>query len=137
MTREVLARKLASLERYLDDLRPHRGVSAGELRDDPYRVERLLELVVQVAVDVVTHELAERRVTPDSYRDAFRQAGRAELIPDELAGRLADAAGLRNVLVHMYDDIDYEVVAPSVDRALDDFTSFLELYRDRLREREE
>ena len=41
-----------------------------------------------------------------------------------LAGRLADAAGLRNVLVHLYEDIDYEIVAASVERALEDFGEF-------------
>lgn len=132
MTREVLARKLASLERYLEDLRPHRGRAADELRRDPYEVERLLELVVQVAVDILSHELAERSVTPESYRDAFLCAADAELIPGDLADRLAGAAGLRNVLVHMYDDIDYEIVAASVSRALDDFGRFLDLYRERL-----
>lgn len=137
MTREVLARKLASLERYLDDLRPHRGADADELREDPYRVERLLELVVQVAVDIVTHELAERGVTPETYRDAFRRAAEADLLPGDLADRLRDAAGLRNVLVHRYDEIDYGIVAASVPRALDDFGAFLELYRERLSEREE
>lgn len=134
MTREVLARKLDALERYLGDLEPHRGTSPDRLRENPYRVERLLELVIQVAVDVVAHELAERDVTPESYRDAFVRAGRAGLLPGDLAGRLAEAAGLRNVLVHLYDDIDYEIVASSVDRALEDLGAFLELYRTRLSE---
>lgn len=136
MTREVLARKLDALERYLDDLERHRGTSPEQLREDPYRVERLLELVIQVAVDILAHELAERDVTPESYRDTFRRAARSDLLPDGLAERLADAAGLRNVLVHLYDEIDYEIVASSVDRALDDLDAFLELYRTRLSERE-
>lgn len=128
MTREVLLRKLARLRTYLEDLRPHRGRSPGELADDPYEVERLLELLVQVAVDIVTHELAEGGVVPESYRIAFLEAGRAGLIPEELAASLADAAGLRNVLVHLYEDIDYEIVAESVARALADFTRFQEVY---------
>lgn len=132
MTREVLARKLASLERYLEDLGPHRGREPDDVRRDPYEVERLLELVVQVAVDILTHELAERGVTPQSYRAAFLGAADADLLPEDLADRLADAAGLRNVLVHMYDDIDYEIVAASVNRALDDFGRFLDLHRKRL-----
>lgn len=132
MTREVLARKLAALERYLGDLGRHRGMAPERLEEDPYRVERLLELVVQVAVDIVAHELAERDVTPESYRDAFLRAVDADLLPEDLARRLADAAGLRNVLVHLYDTIDYEIVAASVARALEDFGAFLELYRGRL-----
>lgn len=132
MTRDVLARKLSSLERYLADLRPHAGKSVEEIRERPYEVERLLELVVQVAVDIVTHELGERGITPESYRAAFVRAGEEGLLPPGLSERLADAAGLRNVLVHMYDTIDYEILASSVDDALADLTAFLDHYRARL-----
>ena len=71
MTAEVLARKLAVLERYLEDLRSHQGKSVEEVQRDPYEIERLLELVVQVAVDIISHDLAERGTTPVSYRDGF------------------------------------------------------------------
>jgi uncharacterized protein YutE (UPF0331/DUF86 family) len=125
MTPEVLARKLERLKVCLTDLEGHRGRSAAAIRQDPYAVERLLELVVQIALDVVAHLLAERRMTPSSYRAAFQEAGRCGLLPEQLAARLADAAGLRNVLVHMYDEIDYEIVAISIPRALEDFSQFV------------
>ena len=136
MTRDVLVRKLAALERYLKDLRPHAGKSAAEVRADPYEVERLLELVVQVAADILTHELSERGTTPESYRDTFLRSADAGLLPADHAERLADAAGLRNVLVHMYEKIDYEIVAKSVERALEEFGAFLDLYRARLEDPE-
>ncbi len=132
MTRDVLARKLDALRRYLDDLRPHRGRSADDIEDAPYEVERLLELIVQVAADIGAHELAERGTTPASYRDAFAQAGAATLIPRALASRLSEAAGLRNILVHLYETIDYEIVAASVGDALDDFQAFMDHYATRL-----
>lgn len=132
MTRDVLVRKLARLRGYLDDLRPHRGRSAADLEDDPYEVERLLELVVQVPVDILNHELAERGVLPESYRDSFLEAGKRGLLPDDLSEALALSAGLRNVLVHAYEEIDYEIVAASIGRALDDLSRFLEIYAERL-----
>lgn len=132
MTREVLVRKLALLKRYLEGLAAHRGRSSKELRNDPYEVERLLELLVQVAVDITGHELAERGVVPGSYRATFLEAGEAGLIPSDLATSLAEAAGLRNILVHLYEEIDYEIVAGSLDGAFRDFTRFLEVYSARL-----
>lgn len=133
MTRDVLLRKLDRLRAYLADLEPHADRSAEEIADDAYEVERLLELLVQVAVDIVTHELAERGVVPGTYRKAFLLAGDEGLIPDDLAASLADAAGLRNVLVHLYEDIDYEIVAASIGRALEDFARFLDIYARRVR----
>lgn len=129
MTAEVLARKLAGLERYLEDLRPHCGKSVEEVERDPYEIERLLELVVQVAVDIVSHDLAQRGTAPVSYRDAFLRSADAGILPEALAKRLADAAGLRNILVHMYETIDYEIVAASLSPALEDFGAFLDRYR--------
>ncbi len=132
MSPDVLARKLERLSRYLVDLESHRGRTSTDIRENPYEVERLLELVIQVAMDVVAHLLAEEGVTPSSYRAAFEEAGQKGLLPVDLAGRLADAAGLRNVLVHLYEDIDYEIVARSIDRALQDFGEFMEVFRQRL-----
>lgn len=132
MTRDVLARKLARLRALLADLAPHHGKSAEEVREDRYEIERILELLVQVAIDPAAHDLAERGTVPETYRDVFLQAGRSGLIPPDLATRLADAAGLRNVLVHLYDDIDYEIVAASIGPALEDFGRLAELYARRL-----
>jgi uncharacterized protein YutE (UPF0331/DUF86 family) len=132
VTRDVLVRKLGRLQTYLGDLKRHAGKSAGEIRADPYEIERLLELLVQVSVDLVTHELAERGIVPETYRQAFLLGGEQGLLPDDLAEALADAAGLRNVLVHLYEDIDYEIVAASVGRAIQDFTRFLEIQTGRL-----
>jgi uncharacterized protein YutE (UPF0331/DUF86 family) len=132
VTREVLVRKLALLRRYLRDLEPHAGRAAGDLRADPYAAERLLELVVQVAVDILTHELAERGVVPETYRKAFLLAGEQALLPPDLAAALADAAGLRNIIVHRYDEVDYQILAASIARALRDFHRLLDLYAGRL-----
>lgn len=131
---DVLARKLRRLSDYLDDLSAHRGRGAAEIAGDPYELERLLELVVQVAVGILSHLLAERRVSPESYRATFELAGEHDLLPTDLAGRLARAAGLRNILVHLYEDIDYDIVATSVDPALDDFGAFVRHFHERLPE---
>jgi uncharacterized protein YutE (UPF0331/DUF86 family) len=132
MSPDVLARKLLSLRTLLADLEPHSGKSVEEVQADRYEIERILELLVQVAVDMVLHDLAERRVPAESYRDAFAQAGRCGILPADLATALADAAGLRNVLVHLYDRIDYAIVAASIDRSLTEFGRFAALYAERL-----
>lgn len=95
-------------------------------------MERLLELVVQVALDILSHLLAEDGVTPTSYRQVFEEAGRHGVLPADLASRLSDSAGLRNILVHMYDEIDYAIVAASVGRALTDFRDLLVVLEARL-----
>lgn len=80
MTSEVFARKLTRLRTCMDDLRPHAGKSADEVFEARYEIERLLELMVQVAVVIVSHELAQHEVVPETYRGAFLIGGERGLI---------------------------------------------------------
>jgi uncharacterized protein YutE (UPF0331/DUF86 family) len=133
---DVLARKLAKLHVFLSDLRPYEGATLHTVEEDHYRVERLLQLLVEVATDVLAHELAHLGVVPASYRDAVRKAVEEGLLPEKLGVSLERAAGLRNVLVHLYEDLDMEILAASVKPALDDFGEFLKLFQERLEEME-
>jgi len=122
---EVVVRKLDTLRSLLAELEKHAGATAEEIRRDPYRVERLLELLVTAAADLLSHLLAERGEQPGTYREIFRRSGEQGLIAAELAERLEKAAGMRNVLVHLYEDIDYGIVQESVGQALRDFPALI------------
>lgn len=58
------------------------------------------------------------------------------MLPTDLAGHLARAARLRNILVHLYEDIDYDIVAKSIDPTIDDFGAFVRHLQERLPEAE-
>jgi uncharacterized protein YutE (UPF0331/DUF86 family) len=81
MPREVLLRKLAYVRRLLHDLGAFAEASQSEIEVQHYTVERIIELLVAVMSDLLFHMLAERGLQPASYRDAFRQAGAAGLLP--------------------------------------------------------
>jgi uncharacterized protein YutE (UPF0331/DUF86 family) len=134
---EVLARKLLKLREFLLDLRAFQGASEAEVEENHYVVERLLQLVVEVSTDILAHELAARGVVPTSYRDTVRKGVEAGLLPAELGARLEEAAGLRNVLVHLYEELDYSILAGSITPALEDFGALLALFQRRLEEMEE
>jgi uncharacterized protein YutE (UPF0331/DUF86 family) len=88
-------------------------------------VERLIQLVVEVAVDCAAHIVAELEDSaPAGYQDAFARAARAGILPAELAQRLAPAGGLRNLIVHRYGDIDDRRVHSFIAAALDGFDLF-------------
>jgi uncharacterized protein YutE (UPF0331/DUF86 family) len=121
----VLLRKLAYLRRLLRDLGAFAHASQAEVEAQHYTVERIIELLVGAASDLLFHLLAERGVQPASYREAFRLAGREGLLPTDLAEQLQLAAGMRNILVHMYEDIDYAIVHQSIGPLLSDFARFI------------
>lgn len=61
---EVLQRKLEHLAGYVRDLEPFKGCSLETYQVNNYKVDRLLELIVTVAIDIIHHLLAERGEPP-------------------------------------------------------------------------
>jgi uncharacterized protein YutE (UPF0331/DUF86 family) len=43
---------------------------------------------------------------------------------------LQNAASMRNVLVHLYEEIDYEILHQSIPKALEDFAQFVAIFAD-------
>ncbi|MAU01570.1 MAG: hypothetical protein CL608_30905 [Anaerolineaceae bacterium] len=130
MVPDVLLRKLAYLRQLLRDLAPYRDATLAMVEADHYKVERLLELMVVTATDLLTHLLAERGKVAVSYKSAFQLAAKEGMVPAELSDRLQNAAGMRNILVHMYEEIDYEILHQSIPTALEDFAQFVAIFAD-------
>ena len=94
--------------------------------------ERWLELAIQICIDLGTQVLAERPgPTPNRYAEVFKILGDEGSISKELADRLAEAAKQRNLLVHLYLDIDDAKVFKSLSH-LDDLRQFGAFVADQL-----
>jgi uncharacterized protein YutE (UPF0331/DUF86 family) len=79
---------------------------------DAYARRYAVQAAAQASIDLANHVIAsEGWRVPDDYGDAFAVLAEREVIPQDLADRLSALAGLRNLLVHLYDDIDDERVA--------------------------
>lgn len=129
LDRALVRRKLGAIARNLADLTPIAELSLAEYQKDRLRrkaVERLLQEVVEAAVDVNLHVLRSLRTPlPGDYYTSFLEVGRHAVVPADLAARLAPAAGLRNRLVHEYDEIDDALVLRAVHDAQRDFGAYL------------
>jgi uncharacterized protein YutE (UPF0331/DUF86 family) len=119
LDRERIERKLGFLNRYLLDLRGYAALDeAGRLREH-YAVERLLQLLCESAADISLQLLKARGETlPASYREIFGALERAGVLPPAMASELVAACGMRNVLTHLYDEIDLDRVIAAVDPAV-------------------
>lgn len=86
--------------------------------------ERWLEVAIQICIDLGTQVMMEQSApAPSSYADIFEILGQKDLLPKELAGRLAAAARQRNLLAHLYMEIDDSAVFASL-ASLDDLREF-------------
>jgi uncharacterized protein YutE (UPF0331/DUF86 family) len=102
--------RVARLERPLEQLQQVRdGGEAAYLADEDLRMmtERRLELAIQICIDIGAHLVSELSSTPPSdYGGIFTSLGDAGHLDRRLASRLANAARQRNLLVHVYLEID-------------------------------
>jgi len=116
--------RLEHLIELLDEVRA--GGEESYLADERLRAmtERWLQLAIQTCIDIGAQLVSELSVDPPSdYAGVFRSLTSAGHLEPELGKSLAAAAGQRNVLVHMYLDIDDRVVFAALDR-LDDIRRF-------------
>ena len=124
----LVRRKLARIVQNLDSLRAAESLTLAEYLADRFRqkgIEKLIQEVVESAVDANLHLLRDvGRAAPDYY-SSFLEAGRAGIITPELGRALAPAAGLRNRLVHEYEQIDDATVLAAVATARRQFTEYV------------
>lgn len=124
---EVVRRRLREIDRRVAALRTVAAGGREALLADPdlqAQVERHLQVAIQSTIDIAMHILAENSsAAPEDYGSAFTLLGREKVIPDALARRLRPAAGLRNVLVHAYVEVDPAQVWGHLDD-LDDLVAF-------------
>jgi len=86
--------------------------------------ERWLQLAIQACIDLGTQVVSEESVPPPSnYADVFKILGDKAILPADLAHRLGNAARQRNLLVHLYMEIDNRAVFASL-AYLDDLRQF-------------
>ena len=126
MSPEVVKKKLESITLYLNDLLPNKKISFNEFMQKHYEIERILELLIMTASDIVFHLITDKgEPVPASYKAAFLRAGELGIIGKKLSKNLALSAGLRNILVHEYEEIDYKIVYKSIPSAIKDFTALI------------
>ena len=88
--------------------------------------ERRIQVAVQAAIDVAAH-IAAASAWPaaEGYAATFAALGRHGVLVDPLPERLAMAAGLRNLLVHDYLEIDPSRLHASLGDDVADLRAFV------------
>jgi len=93
---------------------------------DEALAERYLERMIGRMIDVNYHLLTESgEAPPRDYHECFVALSRLGVLAGDFARRLAPCAGLRNRIVHAYDDLDAGRVYDSLRDALADVPAYL------------
>src|SRR6516225_1503119 len=101
--RDLILRRIASLETYLGQLAPYREIDLGAYLQDwktQRAIERTLHLAIETCMDVADHIVADRRLrVPETGAESFEILAEAQLLPPDLGDALAKMVGFRNILV--------------------------------------
>lgn len=125
---EKVSRKLRSMKKYVDFLREYKSTTEEELEKNDLlksAIERNFQLAVESALDIGEVIIsAEDFEKPEDYKEIILILGKHKVIPADFAERFAKAAGFRNILVHMYEEVDARKLHEYLQNNLEDFNKF-------------
>ena len=127
---DVVSRRLRLMEESLRDLQLLADRTAADLAAAPLdraAAERLVQVVVDLAVDVNSHLVVASGVrAPETGRESFLAAAAIGALTADLAQRLAPSAGLRNLLVHRYGDVRLDLLAGGIAATLNAYPVYIQ-----------
>lgn len=128
MDRDIVQAKLESLRRCVERIADKTPSSTDRLAHDPDLQDIIalnLQRAVQLCVDLAAHVIADTDTkAPATMADTFTSLKEVNVIPPALADRMMKAVGFRNIAVHSYQTIDWNIVYQICTRHLDDFRQF-------------
>lgn len=133
MDRQLVNQKLESLRRCIQRvesrLPPDLATLMGDL-DAQDIISLNLTRAIQMCVDIGAHWLAEdsKASSPRTMGQTFDALADAGIIDSDLATRMRKSVGFQNVVVHNYDEVDWEIVYSICRHHLVDFKAFAKAF---------
>ena len=128
MDNEVIEQKLESLRQCLHRIQGKCPSSAESLAKD-FDLQDIVTLnltrAIQLCVDIGAHLIAGKDIFPPATMgQTFDVLAELGAINIELATRMKKAVGFRNIAVHNYEAIDWQIVHAIATRHISDFKDF-------------
>jgi len=128
---EVIVEKLIKLREYIEQLKKIKPDSYEQYISEitvKYAIERIIQLIVDIALDINNILLAynNRPPAPDHY-NSFIDVSECGVFDSVFAVSIAPSTGLRNRLVHEYEKINDEIVFNSINKIISMYQKYLSL----------
>jgi len=128
MDKQIILRKITSLKRCIARIEEKIPETSEELQadyDSQDIVSLNLQRAVQVCVDIAAHLNAQLAVrVPESMVEGFENLNKAGIISKKICERMKKSVGFRNIAVHEYSTINWDIVFSVSTTDLDDFRQF-------------
>lgn len=128
---------IKTIEQNYIELFQYKNVKANEIAKDKslqWTIERGLQITIQAVLDIGSHILSDLKVNGwKSYKEIPSKLHQSRIITKSLAAKITLMAGLRNILVHEYLEIDPKKLERILGSDLEDFKKFVLQIRKYLR----
>lgn len=129
--KDRICAKLNKLFTYYGELKSFSDISLEEYKSNStYRraIERTMQLIVECATDINNMILRMNGSKGSAdYFNSFIDIAELNIIPTEFALQIAPSTGMRNILVHEYEEIDDTIVYHSIATCLKQYLKYIEL----------
>lgn len=127
--KELIRRKIRLIAKDLKELKPITNLSEKEyFKDSIHEVlaERFLERIITRMIDINYHIIVESdEPPPKDYYSSFVELSKMKILSYDFANDLAQYAGLRNRLVHEYNELDERKVYKAAKKIIKDLPKYL------------
>lgn len=97
-------------------------------------LERNFQLLVDGAIDINHHFIKEGGLgVPDDLQSTFTALGEHSVLSKEFAAKIAKSVGLRNRIVHQYEDVKPAVFVKSLRENIGDYDEYIKQILSRLK----
>lgn len=126
--RDVLLTRFKKMDSLIENLKEIKKKSKDEFLSNyllHLSTQRALEMCINICIDVGNHILSmNKNGKPETYGDIFTELSKLGLIDKELKEIFIKMVKFRNLLGHLYMEINNEKIYEILQENLDDFNLF-------------
>ncbi len=125
----IVEHRLVSILREVEFLKQNATQSKVDFLEDEKSfksIAKTIETITQFIIDIASHIIAQKQWgVPDSYKHAIITLEKNKVLENSLSSNLQDLVAMRNIMVHRYLDVDYEIIWESINKVIHDVQSFV------------
>jgi uncharacterized protein YutE (UPF0331/DUF86 family) len=121
--------RIDRIRRYQRDLRDFGNISRGDFRGNrerQYAVLHAMQNAIEACIEIASHIVsADQLGAPRDYASLFTLLEQNRILPTSVADQMRQMARFRNRIVHLYWDVDLDLVYDYLTQRLGDFEQYL------------
>lgn len=135
--KDLIKEKIRNIQEYLGEIEHLFPLDTAEILSNVEKLrtmERIFQLVVDEILDINIHFIKELNLTsPDDFQGTFAILGENDILPADFARKFSPVVGLRNIIVHRYEELDRKFFIDTFKKNRADFDKYLNFINEYLK----